>query len=130
MNNHPTHDLMSETMQKIRELIDVNTIIGKPIETPDNVTIIPVSKVAYGFGTGGSDFQAKKAGPNDNGILFGGGGGAGITISPVAFLIIADGNVRLLPMSTPPNTSLDRVIELLPDVMDRINKFLHKDTVD
>ena len=93
--NHPIGDLMSTTMQKIREMVDVNTIIGTPIRTDDGITLIPVSKLSFGFASGGSDFVTKNQKPEaDN--AFGGGGGAGVNISPVAFLIVKGDTVKLL----------------------------------
>ena len=112
---HPLGDLMSTTMQKIKEMVDVNTIVGTPIQA-EGVTIIPVSKVSCGFASGGSEA--------DN--SFGGGGGAGINIVPVAFLIVKEDNVRLLPIAPPPGTAVDRVIELVPEVMDKVTGFIEK----
>ena len=121
---HPLGDLMSTTMQKIKEMVDVNTIVGTPIQA-EGVTIIPVSKVSFGFASGGSDFATKNQKPEaDN--SFGGGGGAGINIVPVAFLIVKEDNVRLLPIAPPPGTAVDRVIELVPEVMDKVTGFIEK----
>ena len=107
--NHPIGDLMSTTMQKIREMVDVNTIIGTPIRTDDGITLIPVSKLSFGFASGGSDFATKNQKPEaDN--AFGGGGGAGVNISPVAFLIVKGDTVKLLPVAPPANTTVDRVV--------------------
>ena len=98
--NHPIGDLMSTTMQKIREMVDVNTIIGTPIRTDDGITLIPVSKLSFGFASGGSDFMTKNQKPEaDN--AFGGGSGAGVNISPVAFLIVKGDTVKLLPVAPP-----------------------------
>ena len=120
----PLGDLMSTTMQKIKEMVDVNTIVGTPIQA-EGVTIIPVSKVSCGFASGGSDFATKNQKPEaDN--SFGGGGGAGINIVPVAFLIVKEDNVRLLPIAPPPGTAVDRVIELVPEVMDKVTGFIEK----
>jgi sporulation protein YtfJ len=114
MSEHPIQGLMETTMQKIREMVDVNTIIGDPIQTPDGTTIIPVSKVAFGFGSGGSDIPTKQ--PKQ---VFGGGGGAGVSIQPLAFLVVANGNVKLLQMTSSSNTA-NNVINLVPEVIDRI----------
>ena len=113
--------LMSTSMEKIRQLVDVNTIIGNPITTPDGTTIIPISKVSFGFASGGSDFDSKKEGVN-----FGGGSGAGVSINPEAFLVVKDGNVRLVPMVAAPNTTVDRLVELVPEVMDRVDGYIRK----
>ena len=121
---HPIGDLMSTTMQKIREMVDVNTIVGKPIEAGD-VTIIPVSKVSFGFASGGSDFTTKNQKPEaDN--AFGGGSGAGVKIEPVAFLVIREGSTRVLPVAMPPMTTLDRVVEMMPDLVDKVEKYFDK----
>ncbi len=110
----PIADIMSVTLQKIKEMVDVNTIIGDTITTQDGTTIIPVSKLAMGFGTGGSEFGSKTPGN------FGGGGGAGINITPVAFLIVSNGNVKMLPVSPPAGTTVDRMVERVPEIVDKI----------
>ena len=121
---HPIGDLMSTTMQKIREMVDVNTIVGKPIEAGD-VTIIPVSKVSFGFASGGSDFTTKNQKPDaDN--AFGGGSGAGVNIMPIAFLIVKGDTVRMLPVAPPPGTAVDRVVEMVPEVIDKVTGFIEK----
>ncbi len=122
--NHPINDLMNTTMQKIREMVDANTIIGQPIRT-DEVTLIPVSKLSFGFASGGTDFTTKNQKP-DAGNLFGGGGGAGVNIQPVAFLVIKGSTVKVLPVAPPPATTVDRVVEMVPDVMDRVTGFIEK----
>ena len=121
---HPIGDLMSTTMQKIREMVDVNTIVGKSIEAGD-VTIIPVSKVSFGFASGGSDFTTKNQKPEaDN--SFGGGSGAGVNIMPIAFLIVKGDTVRMLPIAPPPGTTVDRVVEMVPEVIDKVTGFIEK----
>lgn len=113
-------ELMRSTMEKIREMVDTNTIVGQPITTPDGVTLIPVSKVSFGFGSGGGDYgKAAKDG-------FGGGGAAGVKIDPVAFLVIRDGVTRVLPVAAPPVTTLDRIVEMVPDVMDKVENYFDK----
>ena len=116
MAEHALNDVLTTTMEKIKSMLDVNTIIGTPIQTQEGITIIPVSKVSFGFASGGSDFGKKP----ESGVKFGGGAGAGASISPVAFLIISGENVRLLPMATAPNSTADRIVEMVPDVIDRI----------
>lgn len=128
-NNHPINDLMSTTMQKIREMVDVNTIVGQPISTADGITLIPVSKLSFGFASGGSDFVSKNHKPGENNT-FGGGSGAGVNISPVAFLIVKGDSVRLLPVDPPAATTVDRVIEMVPEVMDKVTGFLEKKKED
>ena len=120
--NHPIGELMSTTLEKIREMIDVNTVVGSPITTPDGVTLIPVSKVNLGFASGGSDFGSK----NTSDSNFGGGSGAGVKITPVAFLVVQDGHVRVLPITPPATNSVDRIVEALPDVLERVGEFIDK----
>lgn len=124
-NNHPLGDLMSTTMQKIREMVDVNTVVGEPIRTAEGITIIPVSRLSFGFASGGSDFATKNV-PAGKDNCFGGGSGAGVNIIPLGFLIIKDDTVRMLPVAPPPNTTADRIIELVPDLMDRVSDFVDK----
>ena len=117
---HPIGDMMEKTMSKIKEMVDVNTIVGTPITTPDGITLIPVSKVSFGFASGGTDFPVKeKSG-------FGGGNGAGIKIEPVGFLTIKDGSVRMINITPPADTTVDRVVELIPDVIDKVEAFIEK----
>ena len=120
--NHPLSEMMSSSMSKIREMVDVNTVIGDPIVTGDGVTIIPVTKVSIGYGGGGSDFATKNY-PANRDNAFGGGAGAGVTITPVAFLIVRGENVRMLPVAEPASTSVDRLIEQLPDLIDKAQSF-------
>jgi len=124
--SHPLPDMMQTTMQKIREMVDVNTVIGDPIQTPDGVTIIPVSRVSFGFGGGGSDFTTKNQ-PQGAQNPFGGGAGAGVTITPISFLIVKGESVRMLPIAEPASSSLDRVLEMLPDLIDKVSALLKKD---
>ena len=123
MEKHPIGELMETTMSKIREMVDVNTIVGTPITTVDGITLIPVSKVSFGFASGGSDFQTKNQQPAQNNA-FGGGSGAGVNISPVAFLVVKDGNVKLLNVNPPAGSSLDRVIEMVPEVIDKVKEMI------
>ncbi len=121
---HPIGDLMGATMQKIREMVDVNTIVGQPIQAGE-VTIIPVSKVSFGFASGGSDFTSKNQKPDaDN--SFGGGSGAGVNIAPIAFLIVKGDSVKLLPVAPPPGNSVDRVVEMVPELVDKVTGFIEK----
>ena len=116
----PLNDLMRATMEKIHEMVDTNTIVGQPITTPDGVTLIPISKVSFGFGSGGADYG--KVQPKD----FGGAAGAGVKIDPVAFLVIKEGSTRVLPVAVPESTTLDRVVEMVPDLMDKGEKYFDK----
>ena len=126
MEKHPIGDLMEVTMQKIREMVDVNTVVGQPISTPDGIMMIPVSKVSFGFGCGGGDFVSKSQAPGAVNP-FAGGSGAGINIVPVAFLVIKDGSVKLVSIAPPANTTVDRVIELVPEIIDKVQEFISKD---
>ncbi len=118
-DNH-VQDLMNVTMEKARAMVDVDSVIGSPITTPDGTTIIPITRVSYGFGAGGSDLPSKSQSPNG---MFAGGSGIGVTVSPIAFLVIANGNVRVLQIE-PYFSSLDRVIATAPDVVDRVTGFI------
>ena len=113
-------NMLETTIQKIRELVDVNSVIGQPITTPDGVTIIPVSKVSVGFGGGGSDFANKRGGENP----FGGGVGGGVNVTPICFLIVKDGNVRMMPVPVAANTTADRIVEMVPDTLDKLTAYL------
>ena len=117
----PLSDLMENSMSKIREMVDSNTIIGQPIMTADGVTLIPVSRLSFGFGCGGGDY-GKQAGASH----FGSGSTAGVRVEPVAFLVIKDGITRVLPVALPAMTTADRVIEMVPQVMDRVENFIDK----
>ena len=122
-DQHPIEGVMSTTMQKIKEMVDVNTIIGNPITTPDGTTIIPVSKVSFGFASGGSDL------PTSNPKQTFGGGGAGITLQPIAFLVVHEGNVRLLQIATSSNTAY-KVVNAVPDIIDKVSDVLSKNQKD
>ena len=112
--------LLNCSLEKLKGLVDVNTIIGEPITAPDGTIIVPVSKVAFGYGSGGSDFGGDK--PKD---LFGGGSGAGVSIQPLAFLVIQEGNVRLLQMQNYDNTA-DRAVGNVPDLIDKFADIFSK----
>ena len=115
-------NMLENTIAKIREMVDVNSVIGTPITTPDGVTIIPVSRISVGVGGGGSDFVSKN--PNKQENPFGGGAGGGVKVTPVAFLIVKDGSVRILPVPAPANTTADRIVEQVPDVLDKLADFI------
>ena len=121
MAEHPINGLMGVTLDKIRELVNSDTIIGEPVSLPDGTTILPVSKVTFGVATGGSDFAAKQSKE-----LFGGGSGAGVTVAPVAFLVVKDGNVRTIQLADP-NNSLERAITMLPELVDKLAALLKKE---
>lgn len=119
---HPIGSLMDTTMEKIKEMIDVNTIIGEPITSPDGTLIIPVSKVSYGFAAGGSDLPTKK----ENKDCFGGGSSAGVTIQPVAFLTVYQGDVRLVSVDREECTA-DKLVNMIPDVLKKVKGVFKKD---
>ena len=110
-------NMLENTISKIRDMVDVNSVIGTPITTPDGVTIIPVSKVSVGFGGGGSDYTK-------NNDAFGGGAGGGVKVTPICFLIVKDGNVRMMPVAEPANTTADRIVEMVPDTLDKLTAYL------
>lgn len=120
MAEHAVQGLMGTTLDKIREMVDSDTIIGKPIQI-DGITILPISKVTFGFASGGSDFGA-----SSQKDLFGGGGGAGVTIQPVAFLIVQDGAVRTVQLADAGNT-VERAITMMPEMMDKVSNMLKKE---
>lgn len=115
--NHPIKSMMDTTLSKIKDMVDVSTIIGDPVISGD-ATIIPISKISYGFASGGSDFDGK-AGHR----CFGGGGGAGVSVQPVAFLVIRGGNVRLLQIDNNMN-SLDKAVGMIPNLVDKVSDLL------
>ena len=114
------NSILKTTIEKVRDLVDVSTIIGDPINLPDGLTIIPVSKVTYGFASGGSDFPSK-----NNVELFGGAGGAGITINPVAFLVVKDGEVTIKHITANDN-AVERAVTMVPEMFDKVTNFVSK----
>lgn len=126
--NHPINDMMATTIQKVRELVDANTIIGEAIVAGD-VTLIPISKLSMGFGTGGSEYATKNQEPERENA-FGGGGGAGLKITPVAFLVVSGDNVKILNMNAPADNTLDRVVELVPDLVEKMTSLFGKKQKD
>ena len=121
-NNHPIHEVLQTTMNKIREMVDANTVVGQPITTQDGVTLVPVSKLSFGFATGGSDFGKTQNVPKN----FGGGAGAGVNVIPVAFLIVKDGNVKILPVAPPPGDTVSRVVDLVPEMFEKVTGYIDK----
>lgn len=115
-------NMLNNTISKVREMLDANSVVGDPIVTADGVTIIPISKISVGLAGGGTDFVSKNVNRHEN--PFGGGVGAGAKVTPIAFLVIKEGNVRMLPIANPANTTADRLVEMIPDTLDRIADFL------
>lgn len=133
MSEHPIEGLMTTAMNSIQDMIDVNTIIGEPIETSNNIVIIPISKVSFGFAAGGSEFKGetideyKKVEKEEQiqyRLPFGGGAGAGVTINPVAFLVIQPNNIKLMPVNH--SSSIDKLLDYVPDLIDRTNSMMNK----
>lgn len=112
-------NLMAESMEKVKEMVDANTIVGEPITTPDGVTLIPISRLSYGFGCGGGDYGKQQD-------KLGAGAAAGVRVEPMAFLVVKDGVTRMLPVGTPAITTVDRIVEMVPQVMDRVEGFIDK----
>ena len=107
--------VMTATMSKIKEMVDTNTVVGEPITTPDDITLIPLSRVSFAFASGGMK-------ENKNGV--GCGSGAGVKVEPMGFLIVKDGNVRMLNVMPPASNTFDRLIDMTPQVIDRIDQFI------
>lgn len=117
---NPLSELLGAAMEKVRGMADANTIVGQPITTVDGVTLIPISRVSFGVGGGGGDYgKNTKDG-------FGGGAGAGVKIDPVAFLIIKDGVTHMMPVAAAPRSTLDRIVDMAPELMDKVEKYLDK----
>ena len=115
-------NMLQDTISKIREMMSVNDVVGEPIVVGD-VTIIPISKISVGFGGGGAD-NAKAA----NKDAFGGGVGGGVKVNPVCFLVVKDGSVRMMPVPIPANSTADRILEMVPDTLDKISAFIDSRT--
>ena len=119
--NHPLNDLMKTTIDHVRTMADANTIIGTPIQA-DGITLIPVSKMSFGVAGGGTEFSTKKTVADNN---FGGGSGASAKLEPVAFLIVSNGGVKLLPV-TPAVSTIGKVVDTVPEVVDKVTDFIEK----
>ena len=119
--NNSLNELISTTMEHVRTMADANTIIGTPIQA-EGVTLIPVSRMSFGVAGGGTEFSTKKQPAGDN--SFGGGSGASAKLEPVAFLVVREGSVKLLPVAPPPATTVDRVIDTVPEVVDKVTSFI------
>jgi len=133
MSEHPIENLMMTAMSSIQDMVDVNTIIGEPIETANGITIIPISKVCFGFAAGGSEFSGETLKEynkknEDEAIQyklpFGGGAGAGVSIHPVAFLVVQNNNVKLMPVDH--DSCLDKLLDYIPDLMQKMNDMVNK----
>jgi sporulation protein YtfJ len=120
-DNKSISELMGATMAGLKDMVNVNTIVGEPITTADGTTIIPVTRLSVGFGAGGSEFGGKTEGGN-----MGGGGGGGVKVIPVAFLVIADQSVRLLPMTAQTETTFDKIADLIPKLIKQAEGFIER----
>lgn len=120
MKEQSAAGILETTIEKVKNLVNVSTIIGEPMNVDGGITIIPVSKVTYGFASGGSDFPSKT-----NKEIFGGGGGAGVTITPVAFLVVSDGEVTIKHITAYDNAA-ERVVNLVPEMFDKVNGVITK----
>lgn len=119
----PIEELMNEAMKNIRSMVDANTIVGDVINTPDGATIIPITRISVGFGAGGSEFGAKPQEHGDKGKMFGGGTGGGVSLNPVAFLVVTKDSVRILPVSSTMST-VERIVDTMPELMGKFNSFV------
>ncbi|MCY6354096.1 GerW family sporulation protein [Clostridium sp. ZS2-4] len=125
METHPIEGLMKSTLENLKDMIDVNTIVGDPVETVDGTLIIPISTVSLGFASGGSEFPPKNQNNTNSNFPFGGGSGSGVTIKPVAFLVIKEGSVRLLPVNQ--KNTYDKIVDGIPQIIDILkNSFSQK----
>ena len=123
MDNNPIGELMQTTMENVMNILKVDTVVGDPIYTPDGITLVPISKISVGFGGGGVEFNSKKAG---EARPYGGGNATGVKIDPIGFLVIKDGVVRMINVTPPASNTVDRIIDLVPQVMDRVDSFTEK----
>ena len=122
MENNPIGELMNNTMESVRNILKVDTVVGDPIYTPDGITLVPVSKISVAFGGGGLEFTKKADGQRP----YGGGNATGVKIEPIGFLIIKEGSVRMINVTPPASTTVDRVIDMVPQVMDKVEAFIQK----
>ena len=128
-NKHPIQGVMETSMQNLRDMVDANTIIGEPIRTADGTTLIPVSKISFGFASGGSDFSTKKENAEQP-YCFGGGSGAGVNITPISFLVVSsEGNVSMLPVTqtTVASSAVDKFVDSLPEVIEKLKAMFKKE---
>lgn len=124
MENNPIGELMQSTMENVKNVLKVDTVVGDPIITQDGITLVPVSKISLAFGGGGVEFASKKA--NAESKPYGGGNATGVKIEPMGFLVIKDGVVRMINVTPPASNTVDRIIDLVPQVMDRVDAFISK----
>ena len=124
MLEHPINAIMNSAMENLKAMVDVNTIIGTPITSPDGTIVIPVSKVSFGLAAGGGEYSAKHTSP-DKSNPFGGGVGAGVSVAPVAFLVVSTGNVKLLTVEGEDNP-YSKLIDYVPSIVSKVSAFMEK----
>ena len=133
LTEHPIEGLMKTTMNSLKEMVDVNTIIGDPVQSPDGLVIIPVSKICFGFASGGTEFSEIKNGgdetDSDEKLPFGGGSGAGVSVQPVGFIVVGNNQIRLLTVDEG-NTALSSLFDFMTKVADNIQQAINKDKTD
>lgn len=125
MGDHPIETLMKTAMENIKEMIDVNTIVGDPVETPDGSVIMPISRVSCGFAAGGADYQTEGGRGGEGTLPFGGGSGGGVSVQPVGFLVVGHNQIRLLPVEG--NLVVDRLLDLAPEFLDKLQGMLKRE---
>lgn len=123
MENNPISNLMQTTMENVKNMLKVDTVVGDPIVTPDGITLVPISRISVGFGGGGVEFGEKRPGGSRP---YGGGNATGVKVEPIGFLVIKDGTVRMIDVLPPASNTVDRIIDLVPQVMDRVDAFIDK----
>jgi sporulation protein YtfJ len=124
MNEHPIQGLMKTAMESIKDMIDVNTIVGDAVEAPDGSVIIPISRVNFGFAAGGGEYDLTADNKNmeNSQLPFGGGSGAGVSVNPVAFMVVGQGQIRLLPVNQ--NAMVERIIDVAPQIVEKIDELI------
>jgi len=123
MDKNPIGELMQNTMESVKNMLKVDTVVGDPIFTPDGITLVPISRISVGFGGGGVEVSNKKIGESRP---YGGGNATGVKIDPIGFLVIKEGVVRMINVAPPASNTVDRIIDLVPQVMDRVDAFIEK----
>ena len=126
-NINPIGELMQTTMDNVRNILKVDTVVGDPIYTPDGITLVPISRISVGFGGGGIELNMKNANGNRP---FGGGNATGVKIEPIGFLVIKDGSIRMVNVTPPASNTVDRLIDMVPQVMDRVDEFIARQKED
>ena len=126
-NINPIGELMQTTMENVRNILKVDTVVGDPIYTPDGITLVPISRISLGFGGGGIELNQKNSSGNRP---FGGGNATGVKIDPIGFLVIKDGTIRMINVTPPASTTGDRLIDMVPQVMDRVDEFIARQKED